>query len=346
MPAEEPAAATATAASRFIIRRFEAGDERAILELFARSFHAPRSIDHWRWKFEHDPWGGRRISLAFEPDGRLVAQYASYPVPVHHHQRGALLAHQIGDTMTDVSVRAIGRGPSSVLGRTAGHFYETFCREQVAFNYGFNVANIQKFSLRFLNSARVEDVPYRVRDLRRRPFAPMSRWSRLARGYTLELVSQTTAEWDSLFERVSVDYGFLVRRDARYVQWRYLECPGVESIVVAIRRWGRLVGWSVFRVRDSRLSWGDALFDRRAPEAVEVLLRHVVPIYAGRGIKTLDGWFPARPVWFDELLDRAGLERAPEPQGLSLMCVPFAMADAEDEMRARLYYTMGDSDLF
>ena len=47
-------------------------------------------------------------------------------------------------------VRHVGRGPTSILGRTALHFYETFCEGKVAFNYGFNVANIQRFSLKFL----------------------------------------------------------------------------------------------------------------------------------------------------------------------------------------------------
>jgi hypothetical protein len=330
--------------SRFTIRSYQPGDEQAILDLFARSFHAPRTLDHWLWKFERDPWGRERISLAFDAEGRLVAQYAAYPVPIHH-PRGSFLAHQVGDTMTDVSIRNVGRGPSSLLGRTARHFYQTFCDGEVAFNFGFNVANIQKFSLRFLNSARVEEVPYRVRDLRERPIAPIGKFARLARGYSLELVSQATPEWDALFARVAGDYGFLIHRDARYVRWRYLDCPEPGFIVVAVRRWGRLVGWSVFRVRDSRLSWGDALFDRRVPDAVEVLLRHVVPIYAARGIERLDGWFPERPSWFDALLTRAGMERTPEPQGLSLMCVPFVVADAESEMRS-LYYTMGDGDLF
>jgi hypothetical protein len=91
----------------------------------------------------------------------LFLGYAGYTVPfrLFGAERTArsrdLLAHQIGDTMTDPSVRHLGRGPTSVLGRTALHFYETFCEGRVAFNYGFNVANIQKFSLRFLRSDRV-----------------------------------------------------------------------------------------------------------------------------------------------------------------------------------------------
>src|SRR5437764_5365965 len=122
---------------RFLVRPFQSGDEKQILDLFARSFpHAPRSIESWRWKYERNPFGRGRISVAVDADGRMVGQYAGYPVPFRDGDRN-LTANQIGDTMTDVSVRHVGRGPTSILGRTAAHFYENFAEDEVAFNYGF-----------------------------------------------------------------------------------------------------------------------------------------------------------------------------------------------------------------
>ena len=101
------------------VRPWREGDETAILELFARSFpHARREVDHFRWKYRENPAGNGRISLAFDADGRLVGHYAGYAVPFHAFGRD-VVAHQIGDTMTDVSVRHHGRGPTSGLGRTA-----------------------------------------------------------------------------------------------------------------------------------------------------------------------------------------------------------------------------------
>src|ERR1044071_10505066 len=194
MPADE----------RFVTRPFRDGDEVAILELFAKSFpHAPRTREHFDWKFRRDPFGNERISLTFEvtgngsqvidadstchpspvtrdPEQRLVGHYAAYAVPFY--DRGeALLANQIGDTMTDVAVRHVGRGPTAILGRAALHFYETFCQGKGAFNYGFNVATSHRFSLKFLRSARAEAVPYRV-CARPRPIWRFSRWPR---GYQL-----------------------------------------------------------------------------------------------------------------------------------------------------------------
>lgn len=329
--------------SALTTRGFEARDVPAILDLFARCFpHAARSTDHFRWKYEQDPFGAGHISLTFDEAGTLAGHYAGYAVPLQWDNH-LLSVHQIGDTMTRPSVRHLGRGPSSVLGRTALDFYQRFCEQKVAFNYGFNVANIQRFSLRFLRSDRVAPVAWRARDLSRNPVPKLSRWARNAKGYRLELLRQSGSELDEFFDRVRPAYGVLVRRDARYLQWRYFDCPDTTYVVIAIRRWRRLVGWSVFRVRGRSLVWGDALFDPEVPAAVSVMLRHVVPGYP---VDRVEGWFPRHPQWFSAVLDDLGFMTGPEPQDLSLMCVPFEAADAVAMMRDRLYYTMGDSDLF
>ena len=319
-------------------RAYRPGDERQILELFARCFpHAPRALEHFFWKYRENPFGNDHISLTWV-DEALAGHYSGYVVPFQVDGRN-VLAHQIGDTMTDVAVRHLGRGPTSILGRTALDFYARFCENQIAFNYGFNVGNIQKISLRFLRSDVVEPVTYRVAAVPR----PLGRLERMARGYQLELVRDPSGEWDDLFARVAPRYRFLVRRDARYVRWRYLQCPDTEYIVVAVRKWRHLVGWIVFRIREDRLTWGDALFDPEFPDAVEVTLRHVAPAYP---VASIEAWFPPRPLWFDRILLELGFETRPEPQALSVMCVPFTWAGVVPRMRQDLYYAWGDSDVF
>jgi len=327
---------------RFTSRQYRPGDESAILDLFARSFHQQRSIEHFRWKYERNPFGNEHSSVTFDESGRLVAHYGGYVVPFF--DRGEQrIAHQIGDIMTDRSVRHVGLGPTSIHGRNALHFYRQFCDRRIAFNYGFSTATSQKFAIRFLRAERVEAAPYRLRDLRSDPIPRIGGLQRWQRGYRLEPVTNVDAEYDRFFARVASAYGFLVRRDARYLRWRYLDAPAQPYRIVAIRKWRRLVGWSVFRLRENRLIWGDALFDPAHAGAVEVLLRHVVP---GERVEWIEGWFPQRPAWFAAVLDRLQLIGKPEPQDLALMCVPFTMSDAVERMRQDLYYVLGDSDLY
>ena len=326
---------------RFTIRGYTPGDETAILELFARSFHQPRTAEHWQWKFQRNPYDRERISLAFDRD-RLVGHYAGYPMRFVI-DGSEIEGNHIGDTMTDPSVRLIGRGPTSVLGRTSLHFYEHYCEDRVAFNYGFNAANIQKFTLRVLRGVRVEPVAYRIRDLKRAPLRPLGRLERRALGVTLEVAASVSSEWDGLFNRVWRQYGFLSRRDATYVRWRYLESPDPRYTTVALRKWGRLVGWLVLRMRDGRMTIGDLLLDPDHAELFDLALRHLASVFPAGAVEM---WCPSRPAWLHERLAESHLELQPEPQDLSLVVVPFVKRDTVETMRDRLYYTIGDSDLF
>jgi len=335
----------------FRVRSYRDGDAPAILGLFHRVFHPNRGLDHWRWKYLEAPYGNRRISLACDADDKLVAHYAGYPVALHDalaQPPRELLALHVGDTMTAPETRAIGRGETSLLGRTVRHFYAAHCEEQVAFNYGFNRGNIQKFSLRFVRAERAEDVGFRVRDLAASPLVPPSRLRIAWSGLTVEEIvsgDAVGAEWDDFFHRVAPAYGLLVRRDAAYLRWRYLACPDTRFRLFAVRRRGRLTGWGVFRVEGDALIWGDALFERRAESEVEALLAAAVAA-SGGAVSRIEGWFPDRPDWWVAILTRAGFRRLPHPQELALMVVPFAEVATARSLASRLYYAQGDSDLF
>lgn len=88
---------------------------------------------------------------------------------------------------------------------------------------------------------------------------------------------------------------------------------------------------------------GDLLIDPDHAGLLDMALRHLAPLYP---VDALEGWFPPRPAWLHEALVRLHMEIRPEPQDLSVMCVPFTLPEATERMRAALYYTMGDGDLF
>jgi hypothetical protein len=328
------------------IRTYEPGDEASILELFERAFGGRRDLAHWRWKYRDAPYGNLRISVAVDADGRVVAHYAGYPIPFQRlstQARETLTAYQIGDTMTLPEVRGIGRRSTSLLARTAHHFYEHFCAGQVAFNFGFNVGGIQRFSMRLLNAERIEAVPLWSREPAARP--ARARWRRLFDGLTVETVETVDETWDAFFHEVAPAYSFLARRDSRYVRWRYLERPDVAYLVLAMRCRRRLVGWGVFAPRPGVLLWGDALVHPRYVGSLDLLLEAAGAHPMARGAR-VHAWFSLRPSWFASALAGLGFHREAEPNDLGLMCVPWQVADASAWMRHDLYYTHGDSDLF
>lgn len=333
----------------FFVREYREGDDNQILPLFRKSFYVDRSLERWAWEYRENPYGALKISEAFAEDGRLVAHYAGYPVRFHRETEDGvrtLPALQIGDTMTEPSVRQVGRGPTSLLGRTVRHYYARFCEGQVAFNYGFNTGNIQRFSMSFVGARRLEDLPFHVLDLEKTPLRPPNRFlSRLA-GYRVERIAGFDARWDEFFHRVSGAYRLLVERDSRYLEWRYARAPDSEYFLYAAFRRRRLVGWSVFAYKgEGRLRWGDALFDPRHPEAVRQLLAGVLAAPEHRQAKTVETWATSRPAWWRERVLALGFAPRPEPDELGFVFVPFEV-DPEEDFKAHLYYTMGDSDLF
>jgi hypothetical protein len=325
----------------FVVRAYREGDEEAILALFRASFHADRTPERWRWEYRENPYGALRITEAFAPDGSLAAHYAGYPV-YFSGSSGRFLALQVGDTMTAAAFRHVGRGPTSLLGRGVRHFYARYCEGRVAFNYGFNTGNIQRFSMRFVRAERLEDCPYRVRETA----LPLPEPRGLARlGWRVERVRHFDNRFDDLFARVRGAYGMLIERDARYLEWRYATCPGTEYFAYALFRFGRLAGWSVFRQKGERLVWGDALVDPRHRNGLGLLLARVLALPEHRETRLVEGWLTTRPAWWDETVTALGFERRPEPQELGLVYVPFEHDPGED-FRRGLYYMWGDSDLF
>jgi hypothetical protein len=330
----------------YVVRSFRPGDEEPILGLFAASFSPPRGLDHWRWKYRDNPFGALAISCAFAPDGALVAHYAAYPVPFRR-SRGAtatsLLCHQVGDTMTDRRYRDVGRGNTSLLARTARHFYARRCEGRVAWNYGFNTGNIQRFSELFVGARKVWDLELwscRAAELR---LADARRF----RPYRVSRVDRLDAAFDDLFERVAAEHGLLVERRRPYLEWRYLRCPDRDYWLLRVDQGSRLRGWAVFLRAGDRLLWGDALFDPDHPEALSAALRSAIAIPGAEvdGGARVEGWFSRHPPWWPERLAALGFAAAPDPQDLGMVFVPF-LECPDDELRQRYYLTMGDGDLF
>ncbi len=341
----------------YAVRSYAEGDEEAIQQLFRDCFHADRGLDHWRWKYADNPWGGPTISLAAAADGSLAAHYGGYPLPVWRQDddgRRTFLAFQIGDTMTHPEVRDAGRGKASLLARTVRHFFSVHRDGTFGFFYGFNTGPIQRFCRWFIGGSQDRPVRYLARDLDPAPKSPRrganaTRWG--SGGYRIERIETVGPAWDRLFRRAAPSYRFLIRRDAQYVDWRYRARPDVRYVILAARRFGRLVGWSVFLRRADpdgsghHIAWGDALFHPRHLRAAEPILATALADPDLAGAKRIDAWFSGGPPRWDEQLAQLGFVTRPEPQGLGMI----ALADTEPEAFDRLgemYTTMGDGDLF
>jgi len=107
---------------------------------------------------------------------------------------------------------------------------------------------------------------------------------------------------------------------------------------------GRLKGWSVFYRDGDRIIWGDALFEPRDLNSVRSILSYLLREPFSAGARSIEGWFPSRPFWWEEVLSSLGFENHQEPSNLHLTG-PIKDGIALSMLRD-FYYTIGDSDLF
>ena len=339
----------------FFIRSYKEGDEHEILALFNEVFKTDRSLDHWYWKFRDNPYGSHRICVGISGEGEIVSQYAGYPVPFcstieDDTTPEYFLTVHIGDTFTLPKVRRMGLGKTGLIARTTSHYVAKFLEGFVPFGFGFNTATVKKLGERYLGYRFGEPVVLWRKDLSNVPFKRPRFFQRIFSGFRVEEVLSVDDEWDDFFGRVCLAYEFLVKRDAVYLKWRYLDCPDKDYRIFAVRRKGVLVGWSVFVSKNSALIWGDALFDSRYLESVSYLLSHILGAYFADA-ETIEAWFSRNPEWWITHLQSIGFGASPEPDGLTL-CYRTFWNDMMDEhsvterLNSHFYYTWGDSDLF
>ena len=65
-------------------------------------------------------------------------------------------------------------------------------------------------------------------------------------------------DYDGLWERARGSYAMCVRRDASYLEWKFVRCPHKKYDLREVRREGELVGYAVSRDEDYRglrLGW-------------------------------------------------------------------------------------------
>jgi hypothetical protein len=76
-----------------------------------------------------------------------------------------------------------------------------------------------------------------------------------------EPIRRFDASFTELWERLAPKFDLAVRRDAAYLNWRYIEPPHVRYSVVALKRQGEVHGYAVYRHRHEPLGRVTLLVD-------------------------------------------------------------------------------------
>lgn len=324
----------------FTMRAFRPGDETDILDMFQEVFRVARTREHWLWKYRDNPYGRHMIALCLSSTGELAAHFAAYAVEICAVYRSeSFVTVQGGDTMTRKAYRRYGLGPTSLLSQSTMYFYNRFLIGRMPWAYGFNTHRIRQLGERFLGYEYLPEVPFYTNARKN-----LLKQRRSDAEFRVSSIRRPLIELDEFFDRVAPDYRLLLLRKARYLGWRYMDCPDRKHRLFAVWHGPRLLGWSAFAHRKGQLVWGDALFDRStALEAARTLLHHVASTLQ---FDRMEAWFSPNPAWWSESLVHLGFSSTAEPDRLAPMVVRYDDTYSMEEIRENFYYTKGDSDLF
>ena len=274
------------------VDRYRPEDRRAVDALYRRVFGndaADASRLRWDWQYRrnpNNPGGEPEIWIAREGPA-IIGQYATMPVRLDVKGREV-----IGSWGMDVMVapERQRRGLGEVLFRTWDR--------NVGASLGLGLSDASYRLFQKLNWPDVGPVPCLVKPLTRRAFRH-PRWpvpvNRLISALTwpivviiartrplraeVRMVQRFDESFTRLWERLADRFDLAVRRDAAYLNWKFVGAPHVRYSIAALLRDGQTAGYAVYRhlhePRGRVTLLVDFLTDPEDEEGFETLLRWV-----------------------------------------------------------------------
>jgi GNAT superfamily N-acetyltransferase len=242
------------------IERYKPEDKRSVDALYRRVFGhdaAEASRLRWDWQYRRNPNNpGREPEIWIAREGTaIVGQYATMPVKLS--VRGREVQGSWGmDVM--VAPERQRQGLGELLFRTWDR------NVGAALGLGLSDSSYRLFQK--LRWPDVGPIPCLVKPLTRRALRRPN-WpvpiNRLVSALTLpivkivarsrplgaevRLIQRFDDSFTALWEGLAPKFGLAVRRDAAYLNWKYVSAPHVRYSIAALRRDNRNIGYAVYR---------------------------------------------------------------------------------------------------
>ena len=294
----------------WIIKRYEDGDEIAILELFNSVFGLHRSLEHWRWQFKDNPYAGPFASQArLKADGSLVGTHIVMPFQLNVMGRPLLAAQTLDlvvhpdyrmqgifesaaldcfESFKGAGVRAVVAFPnaSSYPGfvRTLGWMRLLFPR---TFVLRLDVEDALHGLLRLRVLAKLLNAAFRLYQrvrfrARRRLIVP-----RVGTGLSYARSESVPEAYERLWQSCRSQEVLSVWKDSRYFRWRYDENPDHEFSYHYLVRGGEIQALVVAVERERAITLCECVVANRDVPMGSLLIAEICLFYQARRVRTV-----------------------------------------------------------
>lgn len=320
------------------LRQYTPGDEEEILNLFHLAFKKNLSMAFWKWRFENNPFlKTPMINLMW--DGNTIAGHYAVSASQIVYKGQKILSSLSGTTMTHPNYE--GKG---IFTNLALSLYD-----RISQDYG--IASVLGFPNQFSHYGLVKKIGWTDVEV-----VPMFRIQANLLKHSFNsaeiiIIREFNEAHAAFIQDCIVDLGFEIytNRSAKYLNWRYLQCPISKYHCIEYRQHGEIRGIIIGK---------EYLIEGRS----EI---DVVDFFCNEDLNTISLLFNAINVFIEQnnnvspqyintwlsLRDRRHLEmerlgfRISSP--LTYLCTkPFRDGIDEIKMGNKWYIAMGDSDVY
>ncbi|MGB3365539.1 MAG: hypothetical protein WBB48_12265 [Thermodesulfobacteriota bacterium] len=328
----------------YTIRPYKPGDEIYINESFNEVFGTKRSIEEWYWKFQIDQ-NGSIIMLALNEEGKVLAQYAGIKVLLQIDDKIDIYILVVDSYA--LKTREVLR--NRIFLKTYEKYWDNFAGlelDKFPWHYGSNAGRIQKLARLKMNAT--EPVPtsylFQETNILIRPFGMIFghiiwNWHlRCSKNINLDDV-------DDLWRRSSERYPVAVLRDSNYIRRRYLSHPTNKYMLIPVYEEGIMRGLGILILKNRLMKWVDLIWDGKDSKTIRKLKKLAWNFSLSSAAIKLEMWLSNDDIAKGILIEE-GLMIGQDPYDLYLTSRSFSPQLDGHELTRRLYFTMGDSDMF
>lgn len=341
-----------SASGDYEVREFRPGDEHSLLATFNAVFAAenpgfvPRTLAEWRWSALENP-AGFRIFVGLHR-GQVVSQYAAWPLRVWW-DGGVRHCAQIVDSMVHPAHRGGLKRPGLFV-RTAWPFFDAYGgADKDLVHYGMPIDTAWRIGRTFLEYEALRTHGLLGRAVGERP--ARAHLPRFVAGPSLVAGLEELERFDEqvhwLYQRCVGLWGLSTIRDTLFMNWRYVDRPGVRYRRLVYRDGQGIVrGLLVLRHMDwilpNLMVIADCLVPPGEPEVLELLVAGAEALAQQAGASALVGLVPEWSPWF-AWFQRQGFRV--HPSDYFMVVRSFHPRIDSLWLRDGWWYQLGDTDL-
>jgi len=323
----------------FLIRPYCDEDEEKVIELWETAFNQKMDRRIWRWKFQDNPFG-RQIMLCLTEDNIPIAMYAGIPFPANWNGIDIRMT-QLIDNMSHPDYRQATNGRKGLFIQTAEHFFDVYGGEHASvYHYGFPGKKHFRLGNLFLHYSMISDggafLEIEPQKLKSSSFPILGK---------VDKVDEASVAFDQFWESVKPHYPFSVKRDRKFIQWRFFEHPIHDYTIYAItNQKAKMLAWVTISVKEGTATLVDILA-LPGQKATRKLLLVIANKLNDAGVLKLQLWLP-KYHFITKYLLSLGFNLVDEPLGIVPTGRSLYKMLSIDFAKENNYYTMADADLF